>query len=224
MFGKGLFSSKTVESKQLRVVMEVVKTKKIVNSFTKAMRFFDMDWNTVGETSVRDKIWAEVTFKSPCALASCTNTERENFECVAYFAICVLRPFKRLANLCEGGNVCVLWVTQENTSALLRATEDSSPVGTIWIRRKPTSDLVRICFSFPLLSCWWHSNSSWLLFCLQEVSERRNSECISYTRWGDPLHHQWHKQFRQFTTPIPQSFLSIKSAFDSTFPKRVATA
>lgn len=40
---KDPFSSKTAESKPLRVVMEVVKTKKIVNSFTKAMRCFDMD-------------------------------------------------------------------------------------------------------------------------------------------------------------------------------------
>lgn len=43
MFGKGSFSSNTVEGKQLRVVMEVVKTKKVVNSFIKAMRCFDMD-------------------------------------------------------------------------------------------------------------------------------------------------------------------------------------
>lgn len=44
----------TVESKQLRVVMDIVKTKKIVNSFTKSMRCFDIDWNMLEEdTSVR---------------------------------------------------------------------------------------------------------------------------------------------------------------------------
>lgn len=85
--------------------------------------------------------------KSPCVLASCANAERENFQCVAYFPICILRPFKRLADLCERVRVCKLWVTQESTSVLLWVTEDWSPVGTIWIRKNPTSDLVMICFS-----------------------------------------------------------------------------
>lgn len=54
MFGKGSFSSKTVKSEQLRVVMELVETKKTVNSFTKAVRYFDIDWNMLEEdTSVR---------------------------------------------------------------------------------------------------------------------------------------------------------------------------
>lgn len=90
---------------------------------------------------------------------------------------------------------------KKSTPILLRATEDSSPVGTIWIRKEPTSVLVRICFSLLLLSCWWHRNHSWFLFCLQEVNERRISESISYARWGDPLHHTNNLGNSPFSSP-----------------------
>lgn len=64
---------------------------------------------------------------------------------------------------------CLCGVTQENVSTLLRATENSSPVSSIWIRKRLNSDLVKICFSLLLLSCWRYSNPSWFLFCSQEV-------------------------------------------------------
>lgn len=42
-----------------------------------------------------------LALKSPCVLARCTSAGRDNFEYVAYFTICILRPFKELADLCE---------------------------------------------------------------------------------------------------------------------------
>lgn len=52
----------------------------------------------------------------------------------------------------------------EKASILLWVTEDWSPVGIIWIRKKPTSDLVGICFSvaFMLMAQQSQLISVWL--------------------------------------------------------------
>lgn len=193
---KDPFSSKTVESKPLRVVMEVVKTKKIVNSFTKTMRRFDMDWNMLGEgTSVRDKIWAEVTL---CLDKLCKCWERK------FWIRCIFH-YLHTQTLQEAG--WSLWRSEclhvlshsRKYFRLLRATEDSSPVGTIWIRKNPTSDLVRICFSLLLLSCWWHQLISVLL---------------TGGEWKEKFWIYVIQQMRRsFTSPVTQTTYSSNSPF-----------
>lgn len=217
---KDPFSSKTVESKPLRVVMEVVKTKKIVNSFTKTMRRFDMDWNMLGEgTSIRDKIWAEVTL---CLGKLCKCWERK------FWIRCIFH-YLHTQTLQEAG--WSLWRSEclhvlSHSRKYFRAAESYrglKPSRHHLDQKKPHQwlgeDLLLSSVAFMLMApadfCFAYRR--WVKGEILNLCHTADEEILYIPSDTNHL-------FKQFTILTPQNFLSIKSAFDCTFPKRVATA
>ena len=152
----------------------------------------------VGEgTAVRDTIWAEVTL---CLGKLCKCWKRKFWVCCIFHHLHT-QTLQRAGWSLRGVNmnVCMFWVTQGSTSTLLRATEDSRPVSSIWIGKRRAATW----WGFVFLFCCFHADSTAVLaISLLLTGIERSSESLSYTSWRDSLHHQWHKPIYSDNLPF----------------------
>lgn len=135
-------------------------------------------------------------------------------------------------------NVCILWVTQENKSILLRDREDSNPVRSIWFWKRLTVTCWRSTFPF----CYFHADWTAVLadycfdyrnckekICIYLIYQLRSILCIIsdtnlFIQTICHFHHpklivyplcSWLPSQREQLLPAESSFLAAHEAWDS---------